>query len=127
MLIIKWNIICMLSPCCVVNIYFFREIAIIKYQIYVNFYIQMYYRSKSNIYLIEVHWCFSSDVSLILYFSRFVSTEMGKNDSGTPLLQPLHKQARSCMLNKYHPRLHWSSSCWGHMSPGGVSIGALQF
>ena len=68
MLIIKWNIICMLSPCCVVNIYLFREIAIIKYQIYVNFCIQMYYKRKSTIYLIEIH------LSLVLLISCFFNS-----------------------------------------------------
>ena len=120
----------MLSPCCVVNtfilyIYFFREIAIIKRQIYVNFCIQMYYKSKSVLFIL-LKFIGASHL-FIVFFGRFVSTINGKKDPGTPLLQPLHKQARSCMLNKYHPRLQWSSSCWGHMSPGGVSIRALQF
>ena len=111
----------MLSPCCVVNIYFFREIAIIKRQIYVNFCIQMYYKSKSVLFIL-LKFIGASHL-FIVFFGRFVSTINGE----TPLLQPLHKQARSCMLNKYHPRLQWSSSCWGHMSPGCVSIGVLQY
>ena len=121
MLIIKWNIICMLSPCCVVNIYFFREIAIIKRQIYVNFCIQMYYKSKSVLF-ISLKFIGASHL-FIVFFGRFVSTINGE----TPLLQPLHKQARSCMLNKYHPRLQWSSSCWGHMSPCRLAVSPLEF